>query len=69
MSDLAIRLFISRTVYGRETDGKRVTYLVNPSPAPGKREIPATVVLKRWQQRTLAGYRLEGSRLPLSSRR
>jgi hypothetical protein len=56
-------LRISHIVYGRESDGTRVTYLVDPKGAGDKRAIPEQVVLKRWRRRVFPGFEFDGSRL------
>lgn len=56
-------LRISHIVYGREHKGNRVTYLVDPQGRGTLRAVPESVVLRRWRQRKLPGYRFSGARL------
>ena len=58
---LALR--ISHIVYGRETVGNRVKYLVDPRGNGTEKAIPETVVLKRWRRRQFSGCAFEGTRL------
>lgn len=56
-------LRISTIVYGRQTAGTRVRYLVDSSAAGEKTAVPETVVLTRWRQRKRDGYVFSGARL------
>jgi hypothetical protein len=56
-------LRISHIVYGRETAGTRVKYLINPSGEGDRREIPENVVLIRWRKREMTGHSFHGCRL------
>ncbi len=56
-------LRISHIVHGRQQNGHRVTYLVDPKGLGEDRDIPETVVLKRWRRRVYPGYRFSGDRL------
>lgn len=56
-------LRVSQIVYGRESDGGRVRYLLDSKGRGTKREIPEKIVLIRWRQRVWEGYRFSGGRL------
>lgn len=56
-------LRISHIVYGRESRGNRVYYLVDPKGKGEEKAIPETVVLKRWRKRRFPGYVFGGCRL------
>ena len=56
-------LRISHIVYGRESAGNRVKYLVDPHGKGDEKAVPETVVLKRWRKRRSPGYVFGGSRL------
>lgn len=56
-------LRISNIVYGRQSIGNRVQYLVDPKGNGHERAVPETVVLKRWRRRQLDGYIFSGTRL------
>jgi len=60
-------LHISNIVHGRERDGQRVTYLVDPRGHGTDRDIAEVVVLRRWRARKTDGYRFSGSRMPPST--
>ncbi len=62
-ADAKPSLRISHIVHGRETRGNRVFYLVDPKGMGTLRAVPESVVLRRWRQRRLAGYRFAGTRL------
>ena len=56
-------LRISHIVYGRQSDGNRVRYLVDPKGLGDDLKIPEMVVLKRWRQRVFKGHSFSGVRL------
>jgi hypothetical protein len=56
-------LRISHIVYGRESDGKRVLYLLDPKGEGNKKGIAEQVVLHRWRKRVFQGYAFGGARL------
>ena len=56
-------LRISHVVYGRRNEGRRVTYLVDPRGLGDDRDVPETVVLRRWRRRKFPGYTFSGVRL------
>ncbi len=55
--ELSIALGISNIVCGRENDGLRVTYLVDPRGRAAERAIAEKVVMWRWQKRRTDGMR------------
>lgn len=65
-SQLPPALHISSIVYGRENNGQRVTYLVDPSGGGSRRKIAEGVVLHRWRARKAEGQRFSGCRMPPS---
>lgn len=54
---------VSRIVYGREGDGRRVRYLLDSKGKGTRKEIPENIVLIRWRQRVWKDYRFSGGRL------
>lgn len=56
-------LRISHIVYGRESRGNRVVYLVDPKGRGEDKDIPETVVLRRWRMRRFPGHVFGGCRL------
>ena len=54
---------ISRIVYGREGDGRRVRYLLDSKGRGTQKEIPENIVLIRWRQRVWNKYTFSGGRL------
>ena len=56
-------LRVSHVVYGRRSEGHRVTYLVDPRGLGEDRAVPETVVLRRWRSRKFPGYAFSGTRL------
>ena len=56
-------LRISHIVYGRESRGRRVVYLLDPKVEGERKEIAEKVVLTRWRQRKFSGYAFSGDRL------
>jgi hypothetical protein len=56
-------LRISHMAHGRQSQGNRVYYLVDPHGLGTLRAVPETVVLRRWRQRQFDGYRFAGTRL------
>lgn len=56
-------LRISLTVHGQKRAGNRVVFLVNETGAGSEYAVAESVVLRRWRQRTLNGYRFQGARL------
>ena len=56
-------LRISHVVYGRESRGNRVFYLVDPKGLGTLKAAPESVVLRRWRQRKFSGYTFSGTRL------
>jgi hypothetical protein len=56
-------LRISQIVFGRESDGQKVRYLLDRTGLGTRREIPENIVLVRWRQRVWKGYRFSGGRL------
>lgn len=59
-NDPALR--ISHIVRGRERVDRRVRYRVDHHGILAEMAVPETVVLKRWRQRQLAGFRFNGER-------
>lgn len=56
-------LRISHIVYGRQTSGNRVVYLVDPKGQGDECAVPESVVLKRWRKRQFPGHTFSGERL------
>lgn len=54
---------ISTLVYGRESIGPRVTYLLDPNGEGAKRAIAESIVLTRWRRRRRDGVEFGGARL------
>lgn len=65
MKDSTVKpsLRISHIVYGRVSEGHRVTYLIDPKGDGENRAVPETVVLTRWRKRVFPGYTFSGARL------
>jgi len=56
-------LRLSLIVYGRESVGTRVKYLLDTKGQGDKREIPENIVLIRWRRKVAKGYTFSGDRL------
>ena len=56
-------LRISHIVYGRESCGSRVVYLLDPAGKGDEKAIAEQVVLHRWRRRVFPGYVFSGARL------
>lgn len=56
-------LRISHIVYGRETRGNRVVYLVDPKGGGTEKQISESVVLFRWRRRIFPGHTFSGAKL------
>ena len=48
---------VSHIVYGRESNGLKVRYLLDSKGQGTRTEIPENIVLVRWRQRVWDGYR------------
>lgn len=56
-------LRISHIVYGRESRGTRVVYLVDPKGGGTDKKVAEAVVLARWRRRKFENYTFSGTRL------
>jgi len=56
-------LRLSLIVYGRESVGTKVRYLIDPKGQGEKKEIPENIVLIRWRKKISKGYTFSGDRL------
>lgn len=56
-------LRISHIVYGRQSKGNRVQYLLDPKGEGSQSAIPEEVVLHRWRHRKFEGFTFSGARL------
>jgi len=56
-------LRISHIVYGREKQGPRVLYLLDPKEQGSEKAIAEQVVLHRWRRRKFEGFTFSGARL------
>jgi hypothetical protein len=54
---------ISTIVYGRESIGPRVTYLLDPDGGGTRRDVAESIVLGRWRRRRRDGVTFSGARL------